>query len=409
MEVGSKKHRQRSTQRQKKSPGNEESPLYEVVCPAVYLARVFGLAPYELEDARPDNNRPKRLGASTVYCFFSIFWLIVYTYIVVISLIRFGGLDRDKPVLGVTEDGKLILNYLVSMVDTLLCIRCRERFVHVWNSIQDFDESFQLGNVPAGRDSPRYSPILRRARFWVWTILTTNVVGWTMINQLGMHAFGEPYLQNIGYMLTYVGTCVAVLKFVGVVMLLGQRFAYLNEELARQRKKEEGRRSRAADEIVKKIESSYNKLLSTSEELGNIYSFSLFLYLLNLFCHAVSNMYFFTIWTILDPGYLKNPKIVFCLFSWLLIYLVQMLLIHVACHFTSLEANRMASVLLDWRRQAYRQSKYEFSSTLHYLNRRLNFTAAGCFNVNLPLLTSIFGHLTTYLVILLQIPDSSNS
>lgn len=152
---------------------------------------------------------------------------------------------------------QLILNYLVSMVDLVLCMRWREQFVHVWNSIQDFDESFQFGNVASSSTSKeahptKYSPLLMRAKFWVWTILTTSVVGWTMINQLGMHAFNEPYLQNVGYMLTYVGTCVALLKFSGLILLLGQRFAYLNVILDKQRKKEEGKcRTRPADELVK--------------------------------------------------------------------------------------------------------------------------------------------------------------
>ncbi|XP_058803414.1 uncharacterized protein LOC131671187 isoform X2 [Phymastichus coffea] len=355
-----------------------ESPLYEAVSPALYVVRAFGLAPYRY----PPGNRPPRLRASGPYCLYSLLWASLYSWIVVTALMRFGGLDRDKPVLGVTENGKLVLNYVTALAELVLTVGRRRQFARVWNGIQDFDESFQLGRDGLG------GRLLRLSRLWVWLSLVASAGVWTAINQLGMHAFDESYLQNVGYMLTYVGTYIATLKFVGMVFLLGQRFAYLNRLLAAQCLVRPAglpptQRNHA---LAKKVETWYNNLLSTSEMLSELYSWSLFLFLLNLFCHAVSNMYFFTIWTIIDPSYLKNLKVVLCLFTWLVVYLLQLLLLHVSCHFTSVE---------------------HFRSTLHYLNRRLKFTAAGCFDVNLPLLTTTFGHLTTYLVILLQIPDSS--
>lgn len=80
-----------------------ESALYEVVCPAIYVIRVFGLAPY----AYPKDNRPPKLLTSNFNCIYTVAWITIYSYIVVTSLIRFEGLDRNKPVLGVTENGKV--------------------------------------------------------------------------------------------------------------------------------------------------------------------------------------------------------------------------------------------------------------------------------------------------------------
>ena len=80
-----------------------ESPLYEVVCPAVYVIRVFGLAPY----AYPKDNRPPRLSPSAFNCVFSLFWMTLYTYIVVGTMRRFNGLNKEKPILGATENGKV--------------------------------------------------------------------------------------------------------------------------------------------------------------------------------------------------------------------------------------------------------------------------------------------------------------
>lgn len=93
----------------------------------------------------------------------------------------------------------------------------------MWNAIQDFDIAFEL-------DDPEKKPH-SEAKLWLWSILFTSFVSWTAINQIGMWAFNETYLRNVGYMLVYVGTFVAVFKFAGMVFILGQRFAYLNAYL----------------------------------------------------------------------------------------------------------------------------------------------------------------------------------
>lgn len=81
--------------------GGAESPLYEVLCPAVYTIRAFGLAPYDFAG-------DGRLRASGFNCLYSLFWACLNSYIVVAALMRFGGIDADKPILGYTENGKVI-------------------------------------------------------------------------------------------------------------------------------------------------------------------------------------------------------------------------------------------------------------------------------------------------------------
>lgn len=122
---------------------------------------------------------------------------------------------------------QLILNYLVSLADLSLGILRRGRFVHVWNAIQDFDSAHKL-DEPDPETGQRLGPLLRRTKRWLWTGMVASVLVWTTINQLGMRAFNEPYLKNVGYLLTYISTCVAVFKVCGIVYLLGQRFGYLN-------------------------------------------------------------------------------------------------------------------------------------------------------------------------------------
>lgn len=88
------------------SPGRgSELALYEMICPAIYVIRAFGLAPYEF--AKDPRTRRPRLRASRFNCLYTIFWAVVYSYVVFKSLAQFNGLDSDKPVLGVTETTKV--------------------------------------------------------------------------------------------------------------------------------------------------------------------------------------------------------------------------------------------------------------------------------------------------------------
>lgn len=118
-------------------------------------------------------------------------------------------------------------------MDLVLGLCWRKQFVHVWNRIQEFDESYELGKISF---TSRYSPMIENTRFWLWMALLGNFLVWFAINQLGMQAFNEPYVQNVSYMITYVGSCVAVFKFCGLLFLLGQRFAYLNKLVGKRTK-----------------------------------------------------------------------------------------------------------------------------------------------------------------------------
>ncbi|KAG7208266.1 hypothetical protein KM043_014511 [Ampulex compressa] len=71
-------------------------------------------------------------------------------------------------------------------------------------------------------------------------------------------------------------------------------------------------------------------------------------------------------------------------------------------------ANKMGAILVQWdvRRLHGDCKDDDVDTSLHLINRRLHFTAGGCFNVDLQLLRSLCAVLTTYLVILLQMPDT---
>ncbi|XP_054007391.1 uncharacterized protein LOC128891697 isoform X4 [Hylaeus anthracinus] len=72
----------------------------------------------------------------------------------------------------------------------------------------------------------------------------------------------------------------------------------------------------------------------------------------------------------------------------------------------SRKANSMGAIVLEWDARVIKRFPHDDSvrTSLHFLNRRLRFNAGGLFDINLPLLCSIVGVLSTYLVILLQFP-----
>lgn len=95
----------------------------------------------------------------------------------------------------------------------------RRSFVRIWNALQDYDEEVrQLGH-------PRKET---RTTIGAWILVIVNAVIWIAINFSGMYAFLETWIHNVGYMLLYIGTSVAIYKFVAIAIFLGQRFHHLN-------------------------------------------------------------------------------------------------------------------------------------------------------------------------------------
>ncbi|KAG7208265.1 hypothetical protein KM043_014511 [Ampulex compressa] len=379
--------------RKKKRPQKfrgPEAPLYTSVYPMFYIVKIFGLAPYEFSN--------DQLVPSNVCFVFSVIFLGIYFYVMYLVFLRFTGLKRETPVLGGTETSKVIFNFSVAIYDILLSACTRKTFAKIWNSIQDYDVRVdQLG----------YACKEMKTGIVAWLLLLLNTVIWVTVNKSGMYAFLEKWSYNVGYMCVYIGTSVSVYKFVGMAFFLGQRFGHLNRLALRNLPPITGP---IAPVVVDKreIQNLHNDLMIAAESLGSLYSWSLLFWLGNLSMHSVSNMYFVIDRTLLTSWEYITWPLTFCLCSWLMVFVSQLLVIHIACHFASTQANKMGAILVQWdvRRLHGDCKDDDVDTSLHLINRRLHFTAGGCFNVDLQLLRSLCAVLTTYLVILLQMPDT---
>ncbi|THK33053.1 uncharacterized protein LOC107038839 [Diachasma alloeum] len=360
-----------------------ESPLYSAVCPFVYVFRIFGVAPYEFAD--------DILVPSCRNAIFSFIWLGLYCWIIYEVLASFYHVDRGSPLLGHTETVKTVFNFFVAVMDIFVALYYRAEFTKIWNSLQDHDDKIrELG----------YARSERKPTIFVWVTLVLSFVMCLSINRLGMWAFIQSWWDNMSYLMMYIGTAISIVKFSGILLLLGDRFHQLNE-IAKENIPVKPRWITILPVVnAKAVERLHDSLMVLGEKLESMHSWSLMAWIANLSFHLIFNLYFIIDW-ILKPEVIWAP--VFCLLSWTVAFTGQLILLLYACDYASSEASMMAYIMLSWKRLLYTQNRDMAVDTLmHLRNRRLHFCAAGCFDVNLPLLSSIASLLTTYLVILLQ-------
>ncbi|KAM0736109.1 hypothetical protein ACS0PU_010070 [Formica fusca] len=352
-----------------------DSPFYMSIWPMVYVVRVFGLAPYDFSQ--------NRLVPSNIFLIFSATAAALYTYIFYVVIQRF--LERDdKGVTGSTENTKVIINYSVLMYELGLAAFTRRSFTKTWNALQDFDENVRQLGYPR---KERQTAIVA----WIVTGLTT--ANWIAVNHLGIYTFHETWTYNTGYVLIYIGTTIALCKFVAMAYFLGQRFHHLNEMAIKNLPSTSGNKS-----IITISETTilnlHNDLMIAAENLNSIYSWSLLLWLGNLGIHIISNILYIIVWIFKNGNALRpwepvSWPLVYCMSIWLLAFLFQLLLLHIACHYTSSQANCISIILIEWQMRLMKRNDECVGSLLQFISRRFNFSAGGCFYVNLPLLRSV--------------------
>ncbi|XP_011879613.1 PREDICTED: uncharacterized protein LOC105568507 isoform X3 [Vollenhovia emeryi] len=324
--------------RVKKRRGSD-SPLYNATWPMIFVVRVFGFAPY--------NFSQDRLVPSNINLIFTSIATILYTYILYdVVFIRFLNVKRETWTLGGTENTKVIMNYSVVMYELGLAAFTRRSFVKIWNALQDYDEGVrQLGH-------PRKET---RTAIAGWILVIVSTLIWIAINRLGMYAFSEKWTSNVGYMIPYIGTSVAIYKFVAVAIFLGQRFHHLNmiavKNLPTSPAEGNGTISK------KTILSLHNDLMITAENLESLYSWSLLFWLSSLSVHTVSNIYFIIEWMLVKKWEVQSWPLISCLSIWLLAFLLQLLLLHAACDFASSQANCMGPILIEWQVRLMKRNK----------------------------------------------------
>ncbi|KYQ58367.1 hypothetical protein ALC60_02787 [Trachymyrmex zeteki] len=307
------------------------SPLYKVIWPMIYIMRIFGFAPY--------NFLQYRVTPSNINLLFTVIVAIVYSCVSYEVFTKFLNVKREIWTIRGTENTKVIINYSVVMYELGLTAFTRRSFIRIWNALQDFDENMKrLGHL---RKETRTAIV-------AWFLVTMTTIMWIAINRIGMYAFIETWTSNMKYMILYIGTSMAIYKFVAVAIFLGQRFGHLNSVAIQNLPSTSVGDTRTI--ISKKIILNlHNDLMIAAEDLESLYSLSLLFWLCNLCLHIVSNVYFIIIWMLEKKWDVESWPLVFCMCTWLLAFLFQLLLLHIACHFASSQANCLGPILIEWQ------------------------------------------------------------
>ncbi|KAF7989426.1 hypothetical protein HCN44_008100 [Aphidius gifuensis] len=289
-----------------KSSGHE-STLYKSIHPLVIIFRSFGISPYEFNDRN-------KLVLSYKNMIYTFLFIIIYTLSIWSVCSKLTGVDRNgKSIFGNIEIVKALSNYIVVMIDIIMTLLTIKKFTKIYNMIQSYDEII---------NSMGYINNEKKTGILVWLIISFNIVIWLAINQAGMNAFDQSFVDNLIYMIIYVGSSVSVTKFSLIAWVLSTRFAHLNFI--------------ANENIIDGIfiERLYDVLMTSGEQLEFIYSWSLILWLGNLTLHIVSDLYF------LSDGILEvniSYSLMSCLLAWLSTFIWQIILLNWACHTASHE------------------------------------------------------------------------
>ncbi|XP_024882839.1 uncharacterized protein LOC112461728, partial [Temnothorax curvispinosus] len=294
-----------------------DSPLYRATWPMIYIVRVFGFAPY--------NFSQDRLVPSNINLIFTTIATTFYSYVFYQVFSRFLSIKRGNKTLDKTVNIKMFINYSVVMYELGLVTFTRRRFVRIWNALQDFDEEVrQLG----------YSRKETRTAVVAWILVIVTAALWISINRLGMYTFGEKWTDNMGYLMPYIVTSVAIYKFVAMAIFLGQRFHHLNT-IAMQNLPFTSARGNGMIISQKMILSMHNDLMIAAENLDSLYSWSLLFWLINLSLLIISIIYFIIQYLLMKQWKVQMWSMISLLFAWLLAFLFQLLLLHIACDFAS--------------------------------------------------------------------------
>ncbi|KAJ8680854.1 hypothetical protein QAD02_016641 [Eretmocerus hayati] len=284
----------------------------------------------------------------------------------------------------------MLFNYVVLILGLVRSNMIREQFIQFWVEIQTFDEFLQLliecDELPPTTirsKSPTYKLMIIQFQQRLWGIFGISVIGWTAVNVSGMYAFHETYLRNVSYMIPYVLTFTFALVFCGLAFSIDQRLDQLIDYASHGAvNKFKG----PVDEInIEKIKTMLQQLVGACESLNEMYSWPLLFVLWNIFGHLTCNLYLIILRITQRIKEHNELGTVICHSCWSFMFFLQLGLIHFLCNSIS---------------------KKEYNLSEQWISYKVQITAADCFDVNLKTLVSTIGHLVTYLVILLQIPDS---
>ncbi|XP_044004002.1 uncharacterized protein LOC122849374 [Aphidius gifuensis] len=293
-----------------------------------------------------------------------------------------GTIDKKTLVLAVL---RTIFTYICIVADVVFTIIKYEDLKSAIDHIHVYDVAAKFNN--------KYNNL---------TLIHCRIVGlialcfWLPVTYLAYKVENNyPLLETITYILFYGTITSQTLLFYGFMMTLYRRFNHLKWMMEMKIQTLSG----TWDGLkLQNVWLMHSNLSTAAEKINNCYSVQLLLWIFSSSMSVLTRLY--TMMNFKENFEYITPRDTFCALG----VFFNLILIIFSCHITSRRANRIADKVFSPNSTIHRQPNTiegNKTASIYFCIRKIRFSAAsGFIHIHLPLLLSIVGAMTTYLVIL---------
>ncbi|XP_058790935.1 uncharacterized protein LOC131664085 [Phymastichus coffea] len=285
--------------------------------------------------------------------------------------------------------GRTLLAYVCFFSDAILSIRWNERLRTALLLLRSFDAAVDYNLV---------CPSTWTLRTVSWPTVITVILFWLSFGYITYKCeMTSPLLNAIVYVVANAAISMQLIKFAGLMVLLHRRFKYMHVLLQAEG---EGKQMQRREMRLQEVWWLHYTLSNAADMVNSIYSVQLLFWLATMWLNALSRIYAISESLAATARFLPRIRQSLLVTA----YVVNLLIITTACHCTAHQANTIGKATFK-PETATSKKRHSLEQSVEvgiYFNlRQLHFSAAGGFIfIDLPLLISITGTMTTYLVVL---------
>ncbi|XP_034949609.1 uncharacterized protein [Chelonus insularis] len=339
--------------------------------PLLFGARIFGCTPHEITD--------RELVITKVGQFYSFFIAILFTsvcmldfYLNVHEIIEF----KLRLLVGL----RVCLYYFCVFADAIITMACNKSLCLTISRLHSFDVATKFAENMSSR-------LNKSCQF----IVVIVIFYWGIVGYLTYLCETRYVIFNgVVYGIVNATMSMQILKFIGMLVLLYQRFQHLDKLVVQ--------RNNAIESMsLQDIRWLHHTLVTSAEEINTIYTTQLFVWISINSLNGLSRIY-----TLTTTGYDQEIFIKIRDSFSIIACSVNLFIISACSHFTAVRANNIGiSTFLPQFSMRRKKTLDNVEVMAYFCLKKLHFSAAaGLIQVDLPLLLTIAGAITTYLVIL---------
>ncbi|XP_043474701.1 uncharacterized protein LOC122506531 [Leptopilina heterotoma] len=347
--------------------------------PILFICRLFGVAPYTISSTSISKSQ-----TGVIYS-----GVIVIYYLCVISarlkVVYSQNIDVKLKILTLARITFLVLTICA---DAILCIHWDQKFQNCLENIWSYEKVFK---------SDKKGSNLIVVISWTLSIVTMSfylfmaIMSYLYDNDRGLVALIDITI--------FPAITFSILKFLLFVIVIRKMFRNLNLNLTED--SSAGEKVNVKKSNFQELCLLHDQLASAMDDLNSLYSIPMLLWISAITFNILSRNYQLFIIKTIRYFYNDLREILFLIY-----YILILTALTIICQITAKEANKISSIMFSpkcYQRHA-QNMKNDISNVGYYFhNYSFKFTAAfGLFAVDLQLLLTIAGAVTTYFVILLH-------